>query len=117
MIERCLANVFDLALLRPTRTGPSMDDVGAPTVLASGLCAIYEPEQRAFKDLDGREVTITARFFIDPCDNDGVAIDVRAHDRLQFTDFRGKLQKEQLILRVSPWYDGADVDHIEIEVG
>ena len=117
MIERDLANVFDLALFRPQRQGPSMDESGTPVTLASGLCAIYEPTQVLFKDVDGRELLIRATFFIDPCDNDGNMIDVRAHDHLQYTDFRGVLQKRQLILQVSPWYCGAELDHIELGIG
>ncbi len=117
MIERDLVNLFDLALLRPVRTGASMDEGGGQATLATGLCAIYEPSNQLFKDTDGRELTIRARFYIDPVDNSGDPIDVRAHDWLQFTDFRAKLQKRQLILRVSPWYCGAEIDHLLLEVG
>ncbi len=117
MIERELANVFDLKLLRPVRTGPGMDPVGTPVTVAENLCAIYEPTQVLFKELDGRELFLTARFWIDPCDNDGDQIDVRAHDLLQYTDFRGVLQKRQVIRRVSPFFIGVDLDHIQLDIG
>lgn len=117
MIERDLANVTDLALFRPQRLGPSQDESGTPVTLASGLCAIVQPEQVFFKDTGGREQFIRATIWIDPVDNDGDAIDVRAGDHLQYTDFRGVLQKRQLILRVSSWYMSAELDHIELGVG
>ncbi len=116
MIERDLANVTDLALLRPVRTGPGMDS-GTPTSIATGLTAIYEPTQSLLKGADGREILLTGKFFIDPVDNDGVDIEVRVHDWLEFTDFKGDLQKRQVIRRVSPWYCGAELDHILLEVG
>ena len=117
MISRDLANVFDLSLQRPRRTGPSMDVTGTPAVLADGLCAIYEPTDELIKGEDGRDLQLRAKFWIDPMDNDGDDITVRAHDWLQWTDYRGKLQKQQLILRVSPWYCGAELDHLLLEIG
>lgn len=116
MIERELANVFDLALLRPVRTGPGLDVV-SEIPLASDLCAIYEPTQVLFRDADGNELFLTAKFWIDPCDNDGNAIEVRANDWLQYTDFRGVVQKKQQIRRVSPWFLGIELDHIVLEIG
>ncbi len=94
-----------------------MDESATPVTLASGLCAIYEPAQTLFKDVGGRELLIRATFWIDPVDNDGDAIDVRAHDHLQYTDFRGVLQKRQLVVVVSPWYCGAELDHLELGIG
>lgn len=117
MIVRALANVFDLKLLRPVRTGPSMDESATPTVLAEDLCAIYEPSHELIQDADGRAIVITARFAIDPVDNAGVALTVRQHDHLQFTDYRGELQRRQMIRRVSPWYCGAELDHLLLEIG
>ncbi len=117
MIERDLANVSDLALFRPVRQGPSLDTSATSVTLATGLTAIYEPKQRLIRDITGREIAITSVFWIDPVDNDGVAIEVRAHDHLQWTDYRGVLQKRQLILVVSPWYCGAELDHIKLEIG
>lgn len=117
MIERELANVFDLTLLRPVRTGPGLDTVGTPVTIAENLCAIYEPVQILFRDLDNREITLTSKFWIDPCDSSGNALDIRANDWLQFTDFRGVLQKEQQIRRVSPWFIGRELDHITLEIG
>lgn len=117
MIERELANVFDLKLLRPLRTGPGMDTVGDPVTIAEGLTAIYEPRQSLFKETDGRELFLTARFWIDPCDNDGNQIDVRANDWVQYTDFRGVLQKRQVIRIVSPFFLGVELDHIQLDSG
>ena len=115
-IIRELANVFDLALFRPVRTGPAMDPA-APTPIADTLTAIYEPTEGLLRNPDGREIRITARFWIDPVDNLGAAIDVKADDWLQFTDYKGALKKEQRIVNVSPWYCGVDLDHILLEVG
>lgn len=117
MIERELANVFDLKLVRPLRTGPGMDTVGSPVTLAEDLTAIYEARQVLFKEPDGRELFLTGRFWIDPCDNDGNQIDVRAHDQLQYTDFRGVVQKRQVIRTVSPFFLGVELDHIQLDIG
>lgn len=116
MILRDLVNVLDVALFRPVRTGPG-GDLGAPTTLAADLCAIYEPTSDVFKDVDGEETFLTGKFWIDPVDNDGVALDVREDDFLQYTDFKGALQTEQVIRRVSPWFVGAELDHILLEIG
>lgn len=117
MIERELANVSDLTLLRPLRTGPGHDPVGSASTIAADLYAIVQHRQNYFKGLDGREQTVTTQVYIDPVDNDGEAIDVRAGDWAQWTDWRGVLQKEQLILRASPWYACDEVDHVLLEIG
>lgn len=111
-----LANVFDLDLLRPARTGAGLDPVGAPVTLADDLTAIYEPTEALIRDVDGRQIRITGRFWIDPFDNGGADIDVKANDWLQFTDFKGAVKKEQQIRRVSPWYCGVELDHLLLEV-
>lgn len=116
MIIRDLANVFDLELLRPVRTGAAMDPA-TPISLADSLTAIYEPTEETLRDQDGREVRVTAKFWIDPVDNGGTAIDVKAEDWLQYTDFKGALKKEQRIVRVSPWFCGVELDHILLEIG
>lgn len=115
-IIRELANVFDLALFRPVRTGAAMDPA-APIPLADTLTAIYEPTEGLLRDTDGREIRITARFWIDPVDNLGADLDLRADDWLQFTDYKGELKKEQRIVQVSPWYCGVILDHLLLEVG
>ena len=117
MIVRALANVFDLKLTRPVRAGPSMDESDVPTLIAENLCAIYEPTHQLLQEPNGRAIVILGKFAIDPCDNEGEALDVRQHDHLQFTDYRGKLQRRQMIRRVSPWYCGAELDHILLEIG
>lgn len=116
MIERDLVNVFDVALFRPVRSGPG-GDLGTPTTIAEDLCAIYEPSSDVFKDVDGLETFLVGKFWIDPVDNDGVAIDIREDDFLSYTDFKGSLQTEQTIRRVSPWYCGAELDHLLLEIG
>ena len=115
-IIRELANVFDVALLRPVRTGAAMDP-GVPITLADSLTAIYEPTEGLLRDADGREIRIVAKFWIDPVDNLGAAIDVKADDWLQYTDFKGDLKKEQRIVQVSPWFCGVILDHLLLEVG
>lgn len=116
-IIRDLANVFDLDLLRPIRTGAGLDPVGVPTTLADDLTAIYEPTEAVIRDVDGREIRITGRFWIDPFDNGGADIDVKANDWLTFTDWKGDAKKEQLIVRVSPWFCGTELDHLLLEIG
>lgn len=117
MIERALANVFDLELFRPARLGAAMDPSGPPVSLADALTAIYEPTQALLQTVEGREVRITARFFIDPVDNGGAPIDPQADDWLQYTDFAGDLVKQQRIIRVSPWWICGDLDYLELEIG
>ena len=117
MIERDLANVFDLELSRPDRTGPSQDPVGDPATLASGLCAVYEPFQAWLQEPNGRQVRLSAKIWIDPIDNDGDAITVAAGDWAQWTDFRGVLVREQVIVTVSPWFVGTELDHIQLDIG
>ncbi len=116
MIEPELINVTDLALFRPVRQGPGMDQSASAIPLATGLSAIYEPVQILARGESARDLNVTAKFFIDPVDNDGEAIDIRANDFVQFTDFRGVLQKKQVIGRVSPWYCGPVLEHILLEV-
>ncbi len=116
MIERDLVNLTDLALFRPVRTGAGMDPTSTPTTIATGLPAIYEPAQELFTELDGRQLFVRSKFWIDPTDSAGDVIDVRANDWAQWTDFRGVLQKEQRILRVSPWFCGAVLDHLLLEL-
>lgn len=117
MIDRDLANLFDLALSRPDRTGPSRDPVGDPSTLADGLCAIYEPFTAWLQETDGRQVRVSARIYVDPVDNDGVALDLIAGDWAQWTDYRGVLLKEQVIVTVSPWFIGTELDHIQLDIG
>lgn len=116
MIERDLANVFDLELFRPVRLGAAMDP-GTPVSLADSLTAIYEPAQGILQGVDGRELRLVARFFIDPVDNTGTPIDPQADDWLQYTDFFGDLVKQQRIIRVSPWWICGDLDYLELEIG
>ena len=93
-----------------------MDESAASVTLASGLSAVYEPTQNLVRDDDGRQITLRARFYIDGIDADGAVLDIRAHDWLQFTDFRGVLQKKQVIVRASPWFCGAVLDHVLLEI-
>lgn len=116
MIERELANVSDLTLLRPVRTGPGHDITGESTI-ASDLYAIVQHVHVYFKDVNGRENYITSKIYIDPVDNDGEALDIRAGDWAQYTDWRGVLQKKQVILRASPWFACDEVDHVLLEIG
>ena len=116
-IDRDCINVTDLALFRPQRQGSANDESGPPVEIATGLCGIYEPSQRLFKDAQGRELQISAIIRIEGTDSDGDVIDVRAGDHAQWTDFRGKLLKRQLILRVDPWWHGFDLDHVELRIG
>ncbi len=111
-----LINVRDLALFRPVRQGYGMDSSAAASTLADKLSAIYEPVQVLARAESSRDLLITAKFYIDGFDNDGEGLDIRADDWLQFTDFRGVLQKRQLIARVSPWFCGALLDHVLLEV-
>lgn len=110
-------NVTDLAIYRPVRQGPGHDQSAPPVEIIADLCAIYEPSQRLFKDSAGRELTINAILRIDGTDGDGEPLDVRAGDHAQWTDFRGKLLKRQLILRVDPWYLGPELNHVELRIG
>ena len=98
MIERLLANVFDLELFRPAKPGPAMDPSGPPVSLADSLTAIFEPTQSLLQTVDGRELRITARFYIDPVDNNGTPIDPKADDWLPYTDFFGDPVKEPRIM-------------------
>ena len=111
-----LANVFDLALFRPIRQAYGMDSSAPATTIADKLSAIYEPVQVLARGESERDLLIVAKFRIDGTDNNGEPLDVRADDWLQFTDFRGVLQKRQLIRRVSPWYCGPLLDHVLLEV-
>lgn len=111
-----LVNIFDLALFRPVRQGYGMDPSAPALTIADKLSAIFEPVQVLARGESERDLLIRAKFFIDGTDNDGEVIDIRADDWLQFTDFRGVLQKKQLIRRVSPWYCGPLLDHVLLEV-
>ena len=116
MIERELANVFDLTITRPRRLGPG-GDITATDSVAANLCAIYEQTNELIRDVDGSEITVRGRFYVDPCDNDGVTLDIRTRDHLQWSDYRGTLVKTQQVRRVTAWFIGAEVDHILLEVG
>ncbi len=110
MIERELANVSDLTLLRPVRTGPG-HDITSETTIASDLYAIVQHVHVYFKDIDGRENYIQTKVYIDPVDNDGEALDIRSGDWAQYTDWRGVLQKKRVIPRASARYACAEADH------
>ena len=73
--------------------------------------------QSLLQTVEGREIRITARFYIDPVDNGGAPIDPQADDWLQYTDFAGDLVKQQRIVRVSPWWICGDLDYLELEIG
>ena len=116
MIDSAFVNVTDLAIRRPTRTGPGGDPAGAPTPVHTGLSAIYEPADRLFRDPDGRERQITARFFVDPTVA-GSPIDVQPGDFLQWTDFAGTLVEDREIVLVNVWVNGCPEDHVELAIG
>lgn len=114
MIERELANVFDLTITRPTRLGPGGDQTSIATV-ADGLCAIHEQVNVLSRSVDGHDITISDSFVVDPVDNNGDALEVQARDRVQWTDYKGSRVKQQQVFRVSAWYVGAEIDHLLIE--
>ena len=113
-----LFNVFDLRILIPDRTAVGGDQGSSPTVRAEGLSAYYEPGgERLFRDETRREEIISGTFWITGFDADGVLIPVEEGDFVEWTDWKGTLSKQQEIVHVRPWIDGATLDHLVLEIG
>lgn len=115
MIELELANVSDLEITRPARQSAGRDQSADPTVIATGLSAIHELEDGTTRGPDGQEATISGRVLIDPVDNAGDEIDVRPGDFVKFSNFAGHVFKPRQVIRVEAFWEGIDIDHLEVE--
>lgn len=117
MIERELVNVTDVALYRPQRTGAGGGSLAADDVaLYSGLLGIHEPADRLQENVTNRDHVRTETLWIDPVDSDGAAIDVHVDDLVDWTDRLGRTVTRRRIRSVFPWWCGAEIDHLEMEV-
>jgi hypothetical protein len=111
------ANVQDVVITRPDRSGPGGDIVGTPTSVVSATPAIYVPTTRRFRTPDGRDDIIRGEFFIDPVDSLGAVRDVHVGDLLSYTDFAGNSVQNREIIRVEPVWICGDLDSLNIAIG
>lgn len=121
MIDVCAINVTDLQIIRRTDTGIGGD--GSDVVTASGLSAHHEPSDRLVRDAQGRDVVMSDTIYFDGVDGSGDAIDVKAHDFVIWTDWKGNATKKLEIKLVEPFHEpgkGASVSglsHVRLSVG
>ncbi len=108
-IVRDAINVTDLLVTRPGR-GEAGGDTGTPTTIASSVEAIHEHVDRLLRTSDGREVSATAKLFVDP------GLDVQVRDHCTFTR-AGTTSDPIEVLAVEKWQNGGAEDHIEIALG
>ncbi len=121
MIDRCMLNVTDLQIIRRTDTGIGGD--GSDAVTASGLSAHHAPGDRLVRDAQGRDVVVSDTIYFDGVDSNGVAIDVRAHDFVQWGDWQGTQTKQLEIMLVEPHHEPgkgagiAGLSHVVLSIG
>lgn len=111
----CESLSIEIELLRPVRSGPARD-VTSQTTLESAVPAMIDHRERVQTDTDGTQYVISATFWIDLCDSDGVARDVKKDDWVQWTNYRNRLLREERIHEVIPVYIGTRIDHLRLVV-
>lgn len=118
-IDPSSVNVLDLSIIRPTRTGPGGDEVGAGTVLGSGLQALRVAEDKLMRDSRGRELVSFARFFLDPwAGDDGEIVEIVPGDLASYSNAFGSEVDPQEIISVEPTMDcDGSLDCITFRVG
>lgn len=114
MLPASSLNVTDVTIKRPTRTGPAGDQVGTPSTEYSGLSGYYEPASAIVRTNRGAEVQLSGLLMLDPLDADCEPIDVQVGDFVSYTDRSGRVTTDREILRIEPYYKGAEVDHLEV---
>ena len=119
-LEPSAANVSDLRLARPTRTGPG-GDTTSEAELAAGLKALVTeaPATRQFRTPSRRAVVVFAMIFLDPVRTAaGVIVPIRVGDLADWTDQQGEKVEPQEIIAVATTDDCAGVlDVLELAVG
>ncbi len=118
-IDPSSINVTDLVITRPDRSGPGGDQVGSPTVVASGISACRSEEDRHLRRPRGRDVVSLGRFFFDPVyDLNGDPVEFRPGDLAQWTNGFGVAVQPQEIVSVEPIFDCDGVlDIVSFRVG
>lgn len=112
-------NVSDLAITRPSRTGPGGDEVGAGIAIGSELRALRVEENKVFQTGRGREVVSFARFFMDPIlDDAGDPVEILPGDLATWTNAFGSAGEAQEIVSVEPTMDcDGRLDVVTFRVG
>jgi hypothetical protein len=111
------ANVEDVVITRPDRSGPGGDIVGTPASVVPSTKAIYTPVSRRFRSPDGRDNIIRGDFFLDPVDSLGNVRDIRVGDLLSYSDFAGNAVADIEIIQVEPVWICGDLDSIQVSIG
>lgn len=102
-IDPSSVNVSDLAITRPSRTGPGGDEVGDATVIGSELQALRVEENKVFQTGRGREIVSLGRFFLDPIlDDAGDPVEILPGDFAAWTNAFGSAVEAQEIVSVEP---------------
>jgi len=121
LITAASVNVTDLVIFRRTQTG--IGGAGTDAKLAEGLRAHVDEGASGSQDVAGRDVTITNTIMIDGFDNVGDLIKVKAHDLVQWTDWKGEKTKKLAIARVTPFSGPgrgrglAGIAHVRLDIG